>query len=218
MATNFCPYCGEHIFKGALFCANCGRQIPQNVAETERIEMVQAAPKGIAESAVDTNENNTFAYHHRATSSDSQDAGVTKLKPSRFDNLKRDYFSSVGRISGGTYFNRRIGLLVLCGVAVGMVAGGMSVFGKGSMGVMLFLGSVMIVALVVACVMQDIKRFHDLNMPGIWALIVPIINSIIGAFANSAVLSTVIAVAYFIWLTMKSGYVGENDYGLPPDD
>lgn len=99
-----------------------------------------------------------------------------------------------GRIGRFDYFMYNLG----SSIAAGLVGGALEWFGEGP--VLFVLAAVLLATLALASVWA-IKRLHDINMPGWWALVifVPLANLAMGIF-----------------LLARKGTIGPNRYGRDP--
>jgi uncharacterized membrane protein YhaH (DUF805 family) len=128
-----------------------------------------------------------------------------------------DFFSLSGRIGRIRYLAWPWILAIpglLCGVLFGILSASQS-------GLLLVIClAVMGIAMGVLCLIWTIRRLHDINMSGWWALLFLLLLLISVLFEFLGItgswLAPLLNFLFGLFLSLKSGDDGENDYGPPP--
>lgn len=104
------------------------------------------------------------------------------------------FFSASGRLNRARYF----GYMVVLNILVGIISGITQTTGSAAV---LAIGGILMIALWIVDILIVIKRFHDLDRPGIHVLflLIPLYNIYIG-----------------LLLLFKKGTEGPNKYGEDP--
>ena len=177
---HFCAKCGSKVAAGAKFCPVCGAPAEQG----------QAAPAPAAKPASAAINPNPHVA-----------AAQVSSKPSKWDEIKKDYFSFEGRLNRQPYIVRS---LIIYVIMMGLFGCSYVLFGNeyGDTSVMEDLLDV--IAFITFCVSNlslCVRRLHDLGRSG-WLVLVnaiPVLNA-----------------ALTIYMVFFKGNEGTNQYGPDP--
>ena len=116
-------------------------------------------------------------------------------------NIKEDFFSFNGRIRRSTYFIRIVALfilLIILSFFIGVIG---AVLNSGNLYFTEIFFILLVIIYLIAYIVQDVKRLHDLDSSGIWIILrfIPIISLI-----------------FSFYLLLADGTVGPNQYGEDP--
>ena len=201
MVGNFCSKCGAPLEQDSKFCGSCGAKLEHveqqaPVAQNEGIQQIKQE--------FTTMTNNVTEQFSNAT----HDGGLQKFREnSFFQNTKEKYFTTHGRLNRWAYFVKGVKLFfmslipyILMGISVAMMEA-RSDFAN-VLGLILILPSIaLVLPFVVASIMLEIRRCHDLGHSG-WLILIgfiPYINII-----------------FWLYILFCPGTKGDNQYGPDP--
>lgn len=211
MPAKFCPKCGKPLELNAKFCGDCGEQIIENIAianapvnNSKTTATIQKTPDIAPPKALNTNLKPSLEVKEKSTlvtqtpkTTDSIESISHFAKETNYNNLKEDVkgkiFTSNGRLNRLPYLIYSVIIFVAL-----MIAGGLS-----ATGILAIIGVPIMIACIVAEIMINIRRWHDLNKTGWLTLLnlIPYVNFAVG-----------------LYLLFAKGTTGPNQYGPDPLD
>ena len=208
--ARFCSSCGAPLNDGAKFCGKCGA--------------AQAVNQNSASPPPQQNYNRPNPPPQQSHYNSSQTA------QSSFDNLQEMFLSTNGRLNRMRYFKRSLAVFALELILVAVI---IMVFGD-AWGNLSSTGTTLLFAVIVASLAPQfclsVRRIKDIGRLPAWKFTETNINIFAGIYIAFCFLSSEAAnilgihstnrilpmLAMFIWMQLRPGVVGPNEFGEDP--
>ncbi len=207
MSANFCPNCGAPLKPNMRFCGKCGNKIISDIENDEvknptalQVSVPEKPVQDITEPKSTTNIPNTVTSNEvkekvndavKASSEYGKDKINEFQKNGTVKDIKDTFFTSEGRLNRMAYFLKSliVGVIGVIGILLT------------STGILAIIGVPVFIACLVAAIMIQIRRWHDLNKSGWFAILglIPYVDIAVG-----------------LYLLFAPGTKGINSYGSDP--